>query len=59
LPGAFQTPTFKKAWPMIATVVGVVGILSGVFLAVRGLPEEAALAIVGGIILVSIRLVHK
>jgi hypothetical protein len=58
VPGVFQNPMFKKAWRIIATVVGVLSILGGIFLAVRGLPEEGALAIVGGIILVSIWLVY-
>jgi hypothetical protein len=49
---------FKKAWRIIATVVGVLSILGGIVLAVRGLPEEGALAIVAGIILVSVWLVY-
>jgi len=58
LPGVFQNPSFNKAWRIIATVVGVLSILGGIFLAVRGRAEEGALAIVAGIILVSVWLVH-
>jgi len=58
LPGIFQNPTAKKPWVIIATIVGVLSILGGIFLAIRGLAEEGALVIVGGIVLVSIRLVH-
>ena len=58
MPGVFQNLIAKKAWRIAATVVGVLSILGGIFLAAGGRPEEAALAIVGGIILVSMWLVH-
>jgi hypothetical protein len=54
----FQNLNAKKAWRIIATVAGVLGILGGIFLAVRGRAEEGALVIVAGIILVTVWLVH-
>lgn len=51
-----QNPTFKKAWLSAAVVLGMLSILSGVFLAVHGRLGSAA-GIVGGTALVSIGLV--
>jgi uncharacterized membrane protein YphA (DoxX/SURF4 family) len=53
-----KNPRVKKAWRIIATVVGVLSILGGIFLAIRGRAEEGALVIVAGIILVTVWLVH-
>lgn len=50
-----QSPVFKKAWLSAAIILGLLSILSGVFLAAHGRLGSAA-GIAGGAVLVTIGL---